>query len=45
MKNNATKEQLLNFAKNIVSYMECEDIVQTIENEESIELEDKEPLS
>lgn len=45
MKNNATKEQLLNFAKNIISYMNVEDIVQTTENNESVESEDKEPLS
>lgn len=45
MKNNATKEQLLNFAKNIISYMDVEDIVQTVENNESTESEDKEPLS
>lgn len=44
MKSYATKEQLLTFAKNIEKYMNCEEIVQTIENNESIELEDKEPL-
>lgn len=43
MKQDATKEQLLAFAKNIGKYLEkFEDIVQTIENKESIELEDKE---
>lgn len=43
MKQDASKEQLLTFAKNIGSYLEkYEDIVQTIENNESIELEDKE---
>lgn len=43
MKQDATKEQLLTFAKNIGKYLEkFEDIVQTIENKESIELEDKE---
>lgn len=45
MKNNATKEQLLTFAKNIIPYINGEDIVQTTENDESVELEDKEPLS
>ena len=45
MKSNATKDQLLTFAKNIESYMNGEDIVQTTENLESVELEDKEPLS
>jgi hypothetical protein len=45
MKSNAIKDQLLTFAKNIESYMNGEDIVQTTENLESVELEDKEPLS
>lgn len=45
MKNNATLEMLLNFSKNISTYMLGEDIVQTIENDESIESEDKELLS
>ena len=45
MKNNATLEMLLNFSKNIQTYMLGEDIVQTIENNESIESEDKELLS
>lgn len=44
MKNNATIEELQEFSKNIMIYMNDEDIVRTIENEESIELEDKEPL-
>lgn len=44
MKSYANKEQLLTFAKNIKNYMNCEEIVQPIENKESIELEDKEPL-
>ena len=44
MKNNATREELENFAANILNYLKNEDLVQTIENEESIELKDKEPL-
>ena len=44
MKSYANEEQLLTFAKNIKNYMNCEEIVQPIENKESIELEDKEPL-
>ena len=44
MKSYANKEQLLTFAKNIENYMNCEEIVQPIENKESIELGDKEPL-
>lgn len=44
MKNNATYEQLANFAKNIMTYMNGEDIVQTTENNESVELQDKEPV-
>jgi len=42
MKNNATIEQLLTFSKNIISYINGEDIVRTIENNESIEIENKE---
>ena len=38
MKSSATLEQLKTFAKNILNYMNCEEIVQTIENKESIEL-------
>lgn len=38
MKNCATKKQLITFAKNIENYMNCEDIVQPIEKNESIEL-------
>ena len=45
MKSSATLEQLKTFAKNILNYMNCEEIVQTIENKESIELQDKEPVS
>lgn len=37
MKSSASKEQLYTFAKNIKKYMEGEEIVQTIENNESIE--------
>lgn len=44
MKNNATIEQLINFSKNIISYINGEDIVQTTENNESVELQDKEPV-
>lgn len=44
MKQNATPELLNNFAKNIMKYINNEDIVRTIENVESIELEDKELL-
>lgn len=44
MKSYANKEQLLTFAKNIEKYINCEEIVQTIENNESIEQEDKELL-
>ena len=33
MKNNATKEQLKLFAKNIIKYIDDEDIVQTTGNE------------
>ena len=43
MKNNATREELELFAKNILNYLDFKDIVRTIENEESIEIEDKEP--
>ena len=46
MKQNASKELLLTFCKNIPKYLQqTEDIVQTTENLESVELEDKEPLS
>lgn len=43
MKNNATREELELFAKNILNYLDFKDIVRTIENKESIEIEDKEP--
>lgn len=43
MKNDATLEELELFCKNILNYMNNKDIVRTIENEESIELQDKEP--
>ena len=45
MKSSATLEQLKTFYKNIWNYMKNEDIVRTIENNESIESEDKEPQS
>jgi hypothetical protein len=44
MKSSATKEQIEVFCKNIFKYLDNEEIVQSIENKESIELEDKEPL-
>lgn len=44
MKNKATVEQLQKFASNIMKYMNGEDIVQTTENNESVELQDKEPV-
>ena len=44
MKTDATIEQLLTFAKNIKNYLQEKEIVRPIENNESIELEDKEPL-
>lgn len=42
MKNSANREQLLTFAKNIEKYMNNDEIVQSIENKKSIELQDKE---
>lgn len=44
MKNCATEEQLLEFSKNILNYIVNNDIVRPVENIESTELEDKEPL-
>lgn len=44
MKSSATRKQIEVFCKNIFKYLDGEDIVQTIENTESIELKDKEPL-
>ena len=44
MKSSATREQIEIFCKNIPKYLDSEEIVQPIENKESIELEDKEPL-
>lgn len=44
MKTNATLDQLRLFAQNIGSYIGDDDIVQPIEKEESIELQDKEPV-
>jgi len=44
MKNSATIEQLYIFTENIINYLNINDIVRTIGNEEPIELKDKEPL-
>lgn len=44
MKNNASLNELEIFSNNIIKYINNEEIVRTIENKESIELEDKEPL-
>lgn len=44
MKSSATRKQLEVFCKNIFTYLDSEDIVQTIEDKKSIELKDKEPL-
>ena len=44
MKNVANLQELQKFCNNILNYMNNEDIVRTTENEESVELEDKEPL-
>lgn len=44
MKNDANLQELEQFCKNILNYMNNEDIVRSIENEESIELQDKEPV-
>lgn len=44
MKNSANRKQLETFTKNIFKYLDNEEIVQPIENKESIELEDKELL-
>lgn len=44
MKNDASLQELQNFCNNILNYMNDEDIVRTTENEESVELGDKEPL-
>lgn len=44
MKSSATLEQLQIFYQNIWKYMGKEEIVQPVENKESTELEDKEPL-
>ena len=45
MKNDASLEELEKFNKNIMNYMNNEDIVRTTENSESVESKDKEPLS
>lgn len=44
MKNSATKEQLKLFAKNIIKYIDGEDIVQTAEKEQFAEQSDKEQI-
>lgn len=44
MKNDATREELELFCKNILNYVDRKDIVRTAENKESVDLEDKEPL-
>ena len=44
MKNDANLKELEKFNKNIINYMNSEDIVRTTENGESVELKDKEPL-
>ena len=44
MKNSANRKQLETFTKNIFKYLDNEEIVQPIENKDSIELEDKELL-
>lgn len=43
MKQNASKELLLEFCKNVPEYLKrAEDIVRTTENDESVEIENKE---
>lgn len=44
MKSSANREQINLFCKNINKYIENEEIVQTIENNESIELQNKESI-
>ena len=44
MKKDANLQELEEFCKNILNYMNNEDIVRPIENGKSIELEDKELL-
>lgn len=44
MKSSATRIQLETFCNNIFNYLDGKDIVQTIENKESIELSDKKPI-
>ena len=44
MKNDANLQELEEFCKNVLNYINNEDIVRTIENGESIELENKESL-
>lgn len=45
MKSSANREQIQLFCNNIFKYLDKEDIVRPTENKESVELEDKEPLS
>lgn len=45
MKTSANRSQLETFYKNIWKYLDREDIVRTTENLESVELQDKEPVS
>ena len=44
MKNDANLQEIQEFCKNILNYMNNEDIVRTVENKESAELENKESL-
>ena len=44
MKNDADLQELEEFCKNVLNYINNEDIVRAIENDESIELENKESL-
>lgn len=44
MKSSANKEQIQTFCKNIMKYIENEEIVRSTENIESVELQDKEPV-
>ena len=44
MKQDASRDELETFCKNILNYLDRKDIVRTTENSESVELEDKEPL-
>ena len=44
MKNDANLQELEEFCKNILNYINNEDIVRSIDNGKSIELQDKEPV-